>query len=72
MTKDERIQDILQRGVKQVIHKKHLESLLKGRKKLRVKLGFDPTSPLIHIGIGATLLKLRAFQDLGQQVVIIV
>ncbi len=72
MTKDERIQDILQRGVKQVIHKKHLESLLKGRKKLRVKLGFDPTSPLIHIGNGATLLKLRAFQDLGHQVVIIV
>ncbi len=72
MTKDERIRSILQRGVEEIIHKKHLEAALKGRKKLRVKLGIDPTSPNIHIGRAVVLWKLRAFQDLGHQVVFIV
>lgn len=72
MIKDEKIRSILQRGVEEIIHKKHLEAQLRGRKKLRVKLGFDPTSPFLHIGNAATLLKMRAFQDLGHQAVIIV
>jgi tyrosyl-tRNA synthetase len=72
MTKDEKIRSILQRGVEEIIHKKHLEAALKGRKKLRVKLGIDPTSPNIHIGRAVVLWKLRAFQDLGHQVVFIV
>ena len=72
MTKDEKIRSILQRGVVEVIHKKHLEERLKGRKKLRVKLGIDPTSPNIHIGRAVVLWKLRAFQELGHQVVFIV
>lgn len=72
MTKDEKIRGILQRGVEEVIHLKHLEARLKGRKKLRVKLGIDPTSPNIHIGRAVVLWKLRAFQDLGHQVVFIV
>ncbi len=72
MTKDEKIRSILQRGVEEVIHKKHLEERLKGRKKLRVKLGIDPTSPNIHIGRAVVLWKLRAFQELGHQVVFIV
>ncbi len=72
MTKDEKIRSILQRGVEEIIHTKHLESVLKGKKKLRVKLGIDPTSPNIHIGRAVVLWKLRAFQDLGHQVVFIV
>ena len=72
MTKDEKINNILQRGVEEIIHKKHLEAQLKERKKLRVKLGIDPTSPNIHIGRAVVLWKLRAFQDLGHQVVFIV
>lgn len=39
---------------------------------LRVKLGIDPTAPDIHLGIGIVLWKLRQFQDLGHQVVLIV
>jgi tyrosyl-tRNA synthetase len=39
---------------------------------LRVKLGVDPTAPDIHVGIGIVLWKLRQFQDLGHQVVLIV
>lgn len=72
MTKDEKIRSILQRGVVEIIHKKHLEAALRGRKKLRVKLGIDPTSPNIHIGRAVVLWKLRAFQDLGHQVVFII
>jgi tyrosyl-tRNA synthetase len=72
MTKDQKIRSILQRGVDEIIHKKDLEAALQGRKKLRVKLGIDPTSPNIHIGRAVVLWKLRAFQELGHQVVFIV
>lgn len=66
------IEELLTRGVEEVIDKAHLESLLKSKKKLRVKLGIDPTSPNIHIGRSVALLKLRQFQDLGHKVVLIV
>src|SRR3954465_14198229 len=72
MTKDEKIRSILQRGVEEIIHKKHLSERLSGRKKLRVKLGIDPTSPNIHIGRAVVLWKLRAFQELGHKVVLII
>jgi tyrosyl-tRNA synthetase len=72
MTKDDKIRGIIQRGVEEIIHSKHLEAALKGKKKLRVKLGIDPTSPNIHIGRAVALWKLRAFQDLGHQAVFIV
>jgi len=72
MTKQEKINSILGRGVEEIVHKEHLKKLLLGRKKLRVKLGIDPTSPNIHIGRAVVLWKLRAFQELGHQVVFIV
>ena len=72
MIKDEKIRSILQRGVEEIIHEKSLQKKLAGKKKLRVKLGIDPTSPNIHIGRAVVLWKLRAFQDLGHQVVFIV
>ncbi len=71
MTKEEKIQELLTRGVVESIDQKHLLLALKGKKKLRVKLGIDPTSPNIHIGRAVSLWKLRAFQDLGHQVVFI-
>ncbi len=45
---------------------------LKQNRPLRVKLGVDPTAPDIHIGISVVLWKLRQFQDLGHQAVLIV
>lgn len=68
----EAIKNVLTRGVNEVIHRKNLESNLAGKKKLRVKLGFDPTSPYLHIGNAVALLKVRALQDLGHKAVIIV
>jgi tyrosyl-tRNA synthetase len=69
---DSRLHDLLTRGVEEVIVKDDLETKLKAGKKLRVKLGIDPTSPNIHLGRSIPLLKLRDFQELGHQVVFIV
>ena len=66
------IQELLTRGVEEIIEKDQLETQLNGKKKLRVKLGIDPTSPNIHIGRAVVLWKLRAFQELGHKVVFIV
>lgn len=66
------IAELLSRGVEEVIDKNELEQLLKSKKKLRVKLGIDPTSPNIHIGRAVVLWKLKAFQELGHKVVFIV
>jgi tyrosyl-tRNA synthetase len=68
----DKIQEILTRGVEEVIGQEGLEFALKGKKKLRVKLGIDPTSPNLHIGRAVVLWKLRAFQELGHKVVFIV
>jgi len=70
--KKKQIKELLTRGVNEVIKYKHLEKKLLSGKKLRVKLGIDPTSPNIHLGRAVSLLKLRDFQQLGHQVVFIV
>jgi tyrosyl-tRNA synthetase len=49
-----------------------LRSAERERRPLRVKQGFDPTAPDIHLGHTVGLRKLRQFQDLGHQVVLIV
>jgi tyrosyl-tRNA synthetase len=71
-TMDQKIQELLTRGVSEAIDRKHLEEALKSGKKLRVKLGIDPTSPNIHIGRAVLLWKLRAFQELGHKAIFIV
>lgn len=71
-TDQTKIQELLTRGVDEVIDRASLEKKLKSGKQLRVKLGIDPTSPNIHIGRSIPLLKLRDFQELGHQVVFII
>lgn len=72
MKKEEQIKNVLSRTVAEIIHLGSLEKKLKGSKKLRIKLGIDPTSANIHIGRAVVLWKLRAFQDLGHKVVFII
>jgi tyrosyl-tRNA synthetase len=67
-----KIEEILNRGVEEVIDRKDLERKLSSGKKLRVKLGIDPTSPNLHIGRAVILWKLRQFQELGHKIVFIV
>lgn len=71
-TDQQKIKELLVRGVDEIIGQKELEEKLKSGKKLRVKLGIDPTSPNLHLGRSIPLLKLRDFQELGHQVVLIV
>ncbi|MFH1662478.1 MAG: tyrosine--tRNA ligase [Chloroflexota bacterium] len=63
---------LLKRGVAEVIAEKELLELLYSGKKLRLKEGFDPSFPDIHLGHMVGLKKLRQFQELGHQVVLIV
>ncbi len=63
---------LLTRGVAEVIIKEELEELLRSGKKLRLKEGFDPSFPDIHLGHMVALRKLRQFQDLGHHVILIV
>lgn len=68
--------EIIKRGTVEVIPeellKKKLERSYQQRKPLRIKQGFDPTAPDIHLGHTVGLRKLKQFQDLGHQIVLIV
>jgi tyrosyl-tRNA synthetase len=66
------IDEILTRGVTNVVERTHLEKVLKEGKKLRIKFGIDPTGPNIHIGHAITYWKLRELQGLGHKVVLII
>lgn len=66
------IDEVLTRGVEDIFVKEHFKKELLSGKQLRVKLGIDPTSPYIHLGRAVTLLKLKAFQDLGHHIVFII
>jgi tyrosyl-tRNA synthetase len=63
---------LLKRAVSEVIVESELRSILNSGRKLRLKEGFDPSSPDIHLGHMVTLRKLRQFQEMGHQIVLIV
>ena len=71
-TDSKKIKELLERGVDEVIDRNDLEKKLKSGRKLRVKLGIDPTSPNLHLGRAIPLLKMRDFQELGHLLVFIV
>ena len=65
------LDNILRRGVSEIIVKDDFVRLLKEGKPLRLKMGFDPSRPDIHLGHAVGLRKLRQLQDIGHQVVLI-
>ncbi len=67
-----RINEVLARGVEEVIVKEELEKKMASGKKLRVKFGIDPTGSVLHLGHTVPLRKLREFQDLGHQVILLI
>jgi tyrosyl-tRNA synthetase len=66
------IDELLTRGVAEVIVEAELRAKLQSGRKLRFKQGFDPSKPEMHIGHAVGLRKLRKFQELGHEVVLIV
>jgi tyrosyl-tRNA synthetase len=62
----------IRRGAAEIIVEAELRSKLERGKPLKVKLGLDPTAPDLHLGHTVVLQKLRDFQDLGHQVIIII
>src|SRR5215203_4494954 len=71
-TSDATVHELMTRGVVDVIVKEDLEKALRSGRKLRVKLGIDPTGPLLHVGRAVPLFKLRQFQKMGHQIVLII
>ncbi len=63
---------LLKRGVAEIIVEEEMTQLLRSGRKLRLKEGFDPSFPDIHLGHVVALRKLRQFQELGHQIVLIV
>ncbi len=69
---NEKIKKLLIKNVNEIVGREDLEKLLLSGKKLRIKLGIDPTGPKIHLGRAIVLWKLKEFQDLGHQIVLII
>ena len=72
MISESELDIITRKGVKEIISETEFIEMLKGGKPLRLKMGFDPSRPDIHLGHVVGLRKLRQLQDLGHQVILIV
>jgi tyrosyl-tRNA synthetase len=68
---DQQIEQI-SRGVDEILLVEDLREKLKTRKSLRIKAGFDPTAPDLHLGHTVLINKLRQFQDLGHEVLFLI
>jgi tyrosyl-tRNA synthetase len=69
---EEKIEEILTRGVENVIVKEELKDKLSSGKKIRLYFGVDPTGSILHLGHAVNLWKLRDFQDLGHEVILLI
>ena len=72
MLDPETLDSIVNRGVSDIISREEFSRLLQTGRPLRLKMGFDPSRPDIHLGHVVGLRKLRQLQDLGHQVILIV
>lgn len=62
----------LARGADEIIKQEELVQRLRAGRPLRIKAGFDPTAPDLHLGHTVLLNKMRQFQDLGHQVIFLI
>ncbi len=71
--KNNKIEEFLTRGVENIYpNRSFVESKLKKGEKLTMYLGIDPTGPTLHLGSAIVLKKLKEFQDLGYQVILLI
>ena len=64
--------ELLTRGAEEIIPEDSFLEQIKSKKTLRVKAGFDPTSPDLHLGHTVLLNKMKVFQDLGHEVIFLI
>lgn len=64
--------DLIGRGAEEILKREELEARLRLGRPLRIKAGFDPTAPDLHLGHTVLLNKMRQFQDLGHQVIFLI
>src|SRR5437660_11958700 len=72
MASSEAILDIIKRGCNELLVEEELKQKLARSKPLRIKAGFDPTAPDLHLGHTVLLNKMRQFQDLGHEVLFLI
>ncbi len=72
MSEPEQALSAIARGADEIIKREELVERLKTGRPLRVKAGFDPTAPDLHLGHTVLLNKMRQFQDLGHQVIFLI
>jgi len=68
----DRQMEVIQRGADEILLEKDLIASLKEDRPLRIKAGFDPTAPDLHLGHTVLINKLRQFQDLGHEVLFLI
>ncbi len=71
MTPEQQL-ELIKRGTADIIQEAELLAKLKEGRPLRVKAGFDPTAPDLHLGHTVLINKLRVFQDLGHEVIFLI
>src|SRR3546814_10662179 len=64
--------ELIARGADEILKREELEARLKAGRPLRIKAGFDPTAPDLHICHTVLLNKMQQFQDLGHQVIFLI
>ena len=64
--------DIIKRGAEEILVEDELLKKLESGKPLRIKAGFDPTAPDLHLGHTVFINKLRQFQELGHEVIFLI
>jgi tyrosyl-tRNA synthetase len=72
MTDVKKALELISRGTEEIIKVEDLQKKLESGKTLRIKVGFDPTAPDLHIGHTVVINKMRQFQDLGHEVIFLI
>lgn len=72
MTAIDQALEIIRRGSNEILLEQQLVEKLKENRPLRIKAGFDPTAPDLHLGHTVLINKLKQFQDLGHEVIFLI
>ena len=72
MSEQQQALDLIARGSEEILKREELAARLASGRPLRVKAGFDPTAPDLHLGHTVLLNKMRQFQELGHQVIFLI